>query len=482
MQTRSSSKSRYWRSAVVLSASTLALFAGFGAPARAVTYKFTGDIAAFTAAPVGSLGTLLWSQYLTDQPTGVSVAFADANGFAAVTGNTTGGGTMIASAGGQINRYFALGTVEYNLLFDAPATAKAKITMTASGNVSAWGSGYGVTDFYFGNNVDVIKVDPTTNLPSLRNFKWTRSIIVNGGQSVAVEMQAGAGLNSGLYAARGPGGGMAYIDPVLTIGGVPEPASWALMIAGFGLVGAMARRQRRQPAFAGRPISQRRDMMRILPVIVVTGLLAGTGSAEAAAFKFYNTGVAADGTLLSSNAVDPHYKIIGSPVFGPSAYIKTEADGFPIVPGVWLLDNTTSRYVVPSKTFLFTDVPGVTDLVTYRTTFSLKGFNPATAKLVGRVTSDDALLLLTLNGGPDVPRSYVFNSQWNPLAITTGFTAGINTLEFTTQSTIAPTGLRVELTGSADAVPEPASWAMMVAGFGLVGVMRRRSSAAHVLA
>jgi PEP-CTERM motif len=29
-----------------------------------------------------------------------------------------------------------------------------------------------------------------------------------------------------------------------TFGAVPEPASWALLIAGFGLVGAMARRRR----------------------------------------------------------------------------------------------------------------------------------------------------------------------------------------------------------------------------------------------
>jgi hypothetical protein len=31
----------------------------------------------------------------------------------------------------------------------------------------------------------------------------------------------------------------------LWIATVPEPASWALMIAGFGLVGGMMRRQRR---------------------------------------------------------------------------------------------------------------------------------------------------------------------------------------------------------------------------------------------
>jgi hypothetical protein len=34
----------------------------------------------------------------------------------------------------------------------------------------------------------------------------------------------------------------------LTVGAVPEPASWAMLIAGFGLVGAAARRRRRAVA------------------------------------------------------------------------------------------------------------------------------------------------------------------------------------------------------------------------------------------
>ena len=37
-----------------------------------------------------------------------------------------------------------------------------------------------------------------------------------------------------------------FSDTVITLGGsnVPEPASWAMMIAGFGLVGAVSRRRR----------------------------------------------------------------------------------------------------------------------------------------------------------------------------------------------------------------------------------------------
>jgi hypothetical protein len=43
--------------------------------------------------------------------------------------------------------------------------------------------------------------------------------------------------------------GVAFeIDDIAVAGVIPEPASWALMIAGFGLVGAAMRRQRLAPA------------------------------------------------------------------------------------------------------------------------------------------------------------------------------------------------------------------------------------------
>ncbi len=64
---------------------------------------------------------------------------------------------------------------------------------------------------------------------------------------------AGEGLSVLLGDVDGPGenfaidfakaGGTASL--VITSAGVPEPASWALMIAGFGLVGAAARRRNR---------------------------------------------------------------------------------------------------------------------------------------------------------------------------------------------------------------------------------------------
>lgn len=43
------------------------------------------------------------------------------------------------------------------------------------------------------------------------------------------------------------GGGGFELDNI-TIGSVPEPASWAMLIAGFGLIGTVSRRQRRHVA------------------------------------------------------------------------------------------------------------------------------------------------------------------------------------------------------------------------------------------
>ena len=62
------------------------------------------------------------------------------------------------------------------------------------------------------------------------------------------------GMKSVLFAPDAPRhlganfGGVDNFSFGRTIGGVPEPASWALMISGFGLAGAVLRRRRLQAA------------------------------------------------------------------------------------------------------------------------------------------------------------------------------------------------------------------------------------------
>ena len=195
----------------------------------------------------------------------------------------------------------------------------------------------------------------------------------------------------------------------------------------------------------------------------------------------FNTGVDAAGVPLSGNAIDPHYSIVNSTAFGPSAYAVQAVDAPTVItPGVWLLDNTTSSWLVPVVGVFFVDVPGVTDEMTYRTSFDLSGFDFATGRIDGRWATDDSGLRIRLNG-VEVPGVGVAQFDvWTPFAIASGFVAGVNTLEFDTRSTQTPTGLRVEMTGafrpSTTAVPAPGGMTVAVLMLGaLAGVIRRRT-------
>jgi hypothetical protein len=54
----------------------------------------------------------------------------------------------------------------------------------------------------------------------------------------------GSGHDTISLTATVPGNGGVFFDDVRVSGGVPEPAAWSLMIAGFGLAGAALRRRR----------------------------------------------------------------------------------------------------------------------------------------------------------------------------------------------------------------------------------------------
>ena len=71
----------------------------------------------------------------------------------------------------------------------------------------------------------------------------------NGDQSAAITNQRvffNFAPQDGVTALRLRSNGMAFeFDNIAATGAVPEPASWAMLIIGFGLIGAMMRRPRR---------------------------------------------------------------------------------------------------------------------------------------------------------------------------------------------------------------------------------------------
>ena len=124
---------------------------------------------------------------------------------------------------------------------------------------------------------------------------------------------------------------------------------------------------------------------------------------------------------------------------------------------------------------------GYTDPVnTYTLSFDLSGYNVSTASLSGEFAADN-FGTVELNGHLLTSLSdtlYENFEQLHPFtASAADFVAGVNTLTFTITDTGPPSAFMVaNLAGTADilgCVPEPATWAMFLAGFFGLGVMAR---------
>jgi hypothetical protein len=183
-------------------------------------------------------------------------------------------------------------------------------------------------------------------------------------------------------------------------------------------------------------------------LVLVLCLFTTTPRLSAAAIaKLFNSGVNDAGTLLGPDETDPHYQLTASAdptAPGPSVF--TLVPGFPV--GPWIEEGPLSRWIAPQGNQSSGNEPGT---YTFTTTFDLTGMNPATAQISGRMSADNSVTGVRLNGSDLGVTAGGFN-VWTPFAIPVGspFAAGTNTLEFDVSNagdTINPAGFRVEMTG-----------------------------------
>jgi hypothetical protein len=200
------------------------------------------------------------------------------------------------------------------------------------------------------------------------------------------------------------------------------------------------------------------------------GLAAALTASQARAASItslYSTGTNAAHGLLPANAPDTHYIMSAGSSDGTTGLTPfVVPPGFPIPP--WVANTSTAQWITPKMP------EPVNGAYNYTTTFSLTGLIPGTASITGKLSADDELTGIVLNGVllPITTPDGSFTSFHN-FSITSGFVAGVNTLEFLTMNTHnVVTGLIVDMTGTATAVPEPASLAML--GIGLSGLLAYR--------
>lgn len=223
------------------------------------------------------------------------------------------------------------------------------------------------------------------------------------------------------------------------------------------------------------------------PCALIVGLVFAAPVAAAPITSLHSTGLGAAG------AADPHYTLTSAPAGSgyATAFVVNQNGSFPFdaywAPGGYSPAGApASGWIAPTANVNTTHPDGY---YTYRTTFDLTGFDPATATITGFVAADNGVRVYLNDGATPAAGMYASNGYtFTPaafanqsLSITGGFRPGINTLDFVVsnevQSSGNPTGLRVALSGSAApaATPEPATLAVFGGGLiGLAGYIRRR--------
>jgi hypothetical protein len=194
-----------------------------------------------------------------------------------------------------------------------------------------------------------------------------------------------------------------------------------------------------------------------------------------AAVGLFNTGVDNSNNLLLKGSLDTHYTVDA----GKSTFATNDAEGYL---GYWLAPDLLSSWITPklgANNTASGDFPSF-GAFTYQTTFDLTGIDFSLLSIKGKVTADNGISDILINGistgftygGPNSSAYSGFAS----FAISSGFHSGINTLTFDVVNGSGPTGLRTEFDNITftPAVPEPEVYALLIAGLGLVSFMARR--------
>ena len=188
----------------------------------------------------------LYSNVVTTGPLNFAASAGTASAF--VAANDANNGTVIAAGSTTLNGFYAEASYTAPLLFTGPTGSSVRVRLRAIGQIASMGTGDANVLFRVQNGSNIIfnafrdvNSDTPTRVASV-NWSTTFTLPANTPYTYT--------LNAWTRAAQLPttdrtGSGYAFLDPVISFSSaVPEPGTWAMLIAGFGLVGTGMRRRR----------------------------------------------------------------------------------------------------------------------------------------------------------------------------------------------------------------------------------------------
>jgi cyanobactin cluster PatC/TenC/TruC protein len=157
--------------------------------------------------------------------------------------------------------------------------------------------------------------------------------------------------------------------------------------------------------------------------------------------RLFNSGLLDDGSPAPGGAADPHFTLIS----GPAGAKGTKAVAASSLARGYAPNTASSFWIGLDKNLSTGHPAGKYD---YQTTVDLTGMDPATASITGKVAADDSVTIL-LNG---VKKATIPSPAYGvlvPFTISGDFVPGINKLDFFVENGGGPTGLHLQLSGTA---------------------------------
>lgn len=195
-----------------------------------------------------------------------------------------------------------------------------------------------------------------------------------------------------------------------------------------------------------------------IATLLTTALALG---ASASSINVFSTGADDSGVRLPLGTPDSHYSLISGPYVG---FVTAGTAS-----STWVQDSATSRWITPGN--------ATWDIGTYeyQTTFSLAGLDPASAILTGSWSADNSAIIYLNGNATSFTLGANAYGSFTPFTLSSGFVNGVNTLDFFVYNDGGPTGLRVDISGTASPVPEPSTMWLMLGGL----LMAALVAAAH---
>jgi hypothetical protein len=193
--------------------------------------------------------------------------------------------------------------------------------------------------------------------------------------------------------------------------------------------------------------------------------------ASAASITVHNTGVDSSVSLVASGQQTAFWELRSAPAGA------TEAPGsnpFAFTHFAYASNTATSQWVAPANS----GNASVAGVYTYALTVDLTGLDPATAVITGFFATDNEGAISVNGAPPAATLGFEAFDTLSPFTLSSGFVAGLNTIEVSVNNAGNPTAFHVQFTSAvadpatSNPIPEPGS--LVLLGSGLFAAMARR--------